>query len=262
MVKMHVMTMCPDSSHYDPPDLSHTDWSMIYSARGEGGEGGEPESDAMERLINRYWPSVYAYVRRAGRDVHQAADLTQGFVCDVMLGRRILSEADPARGRFRSLLLQSIKHYLHERHRHDTRIRRAPDGGQPLNLRTTDLERLASPGAPTAEAAFSARWGATLIESVLKQVHEECIADCLEAHWAIFEARVVRPMLFGESPAAYPGLIERLAVESASQAANMMVTVKRRFARTMQEEVARTVREPWQVQEELNALMRDLECPG
>ncbi len=48
----------------------------------------EAAADALERLVRRYWSAVYAYVRRSGRDVHEAADLTQGFVCDIIISRR------------------------------------------------------------------------------------------------------------------------------------------------------------------------------
>ena len=98
-----------------------------------------------------------------------------------------------------------------------------------------------------------------MIESVLDQVRASCMEDSLESHWAVFEARVVQPMLFGGEPVGYEELLDRLGLDSASQAANMMITVKRRFARVLHEEVAATVTEPWQVKEELSALMRDLE---
>ena len=50
--------------------------------------------------------------------------------------------------------------------------------------------------------------------------------------------------------------------KDAAQAANMMITVKRRFAKALYEEVGRTVGSPAEVEDELNALLRTLERTG
>ena len=39
----------------------------------------------------------------------------------------------------------------------------------------------------------------------------------------------------------------------------MMITVKRRFARALYQEIGRTVTEPAQIEDELHELLRDLE---
>ena len=98
-------------------------------------------------------------------------------------------------------------------------------------------------------------------EEVLEQARRACIADGFEAHWVVFEQRVVRPMLFGAKPASYKSLVERLDLDDRSQAANMMITVKRRFARALYQEIGRTVIDPEQIEDELNELLRDLERP-
>ena len=67
-----------------PSEASQTDWSMIYdAARGEP----EPSAEAWDLLGRRYWPAIYAYIRSSGRNIDDASDLTQGFVCDVLIGR-------------------------------------------------------------------------------------------------------------------------------------------------------------------------------
>ncbi|MCH8165347.1 MAG: sigma-70 family RNA polymerase sigma factor, partial [Planctomycetes bacterium] len=110
---------------------SHTDWSLIVEA-GHTDEQGA--GDALERLMRRYWPAVYAYIRSTGRDVHESADLTQGFVCDVIISRRLCAGADPHRGRFRNLLLSAVKNYLRQQHRHERRTLRNPQRQNPLKL--------------------------------------------------------------------------------------------------------------------------------
>jgi DNA-directed RNA polymerase specialized sigma24 family protein len=241
--------------HGDDPSMTKTDWSMIHDAISD-----DPEvsaADAMDQIARRYWPAVYAYIRSTGRDTHEAADLTQGFMCDVVLGRRLLSMADPKRGRFRSLLQTALRNYLHERHRHATTQTR---GGN-MQAVALDSKVLASADAMATSSpddAFVMQWSAMLVRRVVDRVRSACLGDGLEPHWQVFEARVVRPMLFGDPPVSYPDLVTRLELKDTAQAANMTVTVKRRFASALCLEVSRTVRDPDDVKAELGELMNAL----
>jgi len=214
--------------------------------------------EALERLVRRYWAAVYAYIRRTGRDVHEAADLTQGFVCDIIISRRLCDHADPQRGRFRTLLRSAVKNYLHEKYRTD-RKRSLELDGPPLPLEDAQVQ---GSTRETPDQAFCYQWSATLIRQVLTQVKASCEADGLDAHWTVFEHRVVRPMLFDEPPTDHATLVKQLSLKDEPQSANMMITVKRRFARALYQEIGRTVIDPQQIEDELNELLHDLERPG
>lgn len=257
---LYLMTMDEHTSEFsfDPASgASQTDWSLI----GDVALGAADAEEARAALIERYWPAVYAFVRKSGRDVHDAADLAQGFVVDVMIRRRLFEGADQTRGKFRTFLLRSLKNYMHERHRYDTRRRRSDEGRRPVRFSEATLAEMEVRSARTPEAAFAAQWSAGLVRRVLARVREQCEQDGFESHWVVFEARVVRPMLHSDAPTPYEALIQRLDLDDASQASNMMITVKRRFARELREEVGRTVPDPMFIEEELSALLRDLEQP-
>jgi DNA-directed RNA polymerase specialized sigma24 family protein len=240
---------------------SHTNWALIHdAARGDPLPGGAGPDQAMEQLVRRYWPSVFAYIRKTGRDVHEASDLTQGFVCDVLLGRQLLKSADPERGRFRALLMSTLQNYLHETHRFENRKKRSIVF-RPLPLDEKALASADNADSHSPEHAFTSEWGATLVRRVLDRVRNDCVASSLDVHWAVFEARVVRPMLFSDPPLPYPHLIDRFKLKDSGQAANMMVTVKRRFVQALIDEVAATVNDPMQVEEELRDLLREVERP-
>lgn len=235
-----------------------TNWPMIFEAAGSDDEA---SARALEQLARRYWPAVFAYVRSSGHDIHEASDLTQGFVCDVMIGRKLFNEADPKRGRFRTLLLCSLKNYIRERHRYATRKKRSNNGRSPLSLDQSDTDMVVVARGQTPEEAFNSQWSATLIREVLDSVRRTCIADGMEAHWVVFECRVVRPMLFGEKPMSYRELVERLELDDRSQAANMMITIKRRFARALLAEAGRTMSDPDRARLEIMDMLNLLEKP-
>jgi RNA polymerase sigma-70 factor (ECF subfamily) len=236
------------------PGASQTDWSLIAAAVVEPDFRGS----ATERLSRRYWPAIYAYCRSMGLGTDEASDVTQGFICDVVLERGLLAAADPARGRFRNLLLTALANYVRDRHRWASRARRAPSGGPPLSLDGAGLPPAASPGR-TPEQAFTAQWASVLVRDVLEQVRRACLAGGLDRHWTLFEQRVARPMLHGGDPTPYESLIRQLGIKDVGTAANMVITVKRRVAAGMREEVARTVEQPAEVDAELRELLRVLE---
>ncbi|MHC5024585.1 MAG: RNA polymerase sigma factor [Planctomycetota bacterium] len=243
----------------DPCDDSggpyQTDWSMLHEAIREGDEA----DMVLARVLQRYWPAVFGYLRAWGVNEDEACDITQGFMCDVVLGRRLLEAADPNRGRFRSLLLGSLRHYLSDVHRRRQAQKRRPQGHQVLALEEVGANGTVPDGTAAPEQVFCAQWGRTLVRRVLDRVRRQCLDDGMQTHWAVFEARVVRPMLFGDEPLEYRELRRRLPLTSDSQGPNMMVTVKRRFVAALTQEVALTVSDPDEVADEIADLLRDLE---
>ncbi len=85
-----------------------THWSVVLAA---GSEDTPEALAALERLCRTYWYSLYAYVRRQGNSPDDAQDLTQGFFAQ-LLARHSLATVAPEKGRFRSFLLASVRHFV------------------------------------------------------------------------------------------------------------------------------------------------------
>ena len=250
------MSNTDHNSKQDPSGFwPRTSWSRIELLDSDR----QSDNHAIyDELIQRYWPAVYAYVRSTGRSVDEASDLTQGFICDIILTRQLFHAANRARGRFRSLLLAALKNYIRERHRFETRVRR---GGRAVLIPLDVVEQVTATSrrSTAPDEAFQIEWAGALIRHVLDVCQRACRADGLSTHWEIFEARVVRPALTGEKAISYEALTFRLGLPDAAQAANMMVTAKRRFARYLQDEISSTVDEPIAAPRELTSLLRALE---
>src|SRR5262245_52303642 len=112
--------------------MSHflsTHWSLVLAA---GQAGTAQSAQALAELCRKYWPPVYAYIRRRVPDVHEAQDLTQEFFARV-LENHALGKADPQRGRFRSFLLTAVKNFLaNERDR--ARAQKRGGGRAPISF--------------------------------------------------------------------------------------------------------------------------------
>ncbi len=235
--------------------VSKTDWSLIRDAASPEAETAQR---AMEQVARRYWPAIYNFIRYKGFDQDAAADLTQKFMTDVVIGRRLCETANPDRGRFRSLLMTAVHNFVRQESR-PTRARR--EARRQVALDDAELAGAAA-DASTPESAFSTTWAAMLVRKVLTRVRDECRRDGLESHWTVFDRRIARPLLLGDDPEPYHSLVDRLDLDNAGQASNMVVTVKRRFARAMMDEVGATVDDPASSAEELADLVRDLERPS
>lgn len=145
-------------------------WSLIARATGNDRESSQL---AMEDLCQRYWYSLYAFIRRQVPTATEAEDVTQGFFAH-LLEREVIASADRERGRFRCYLLSCCRNFL-ENHRR--RQRTIKHGGQATVL-SFDFGNAATryamePGDPVdAEALFLRRWAYTLIEETFTSLED------------------------------------------------------------------------------------------
>jgi len=100
-----------------------THWSVVLSVRDS-----DPRraADALGRLCQTYWYPIYSSARRAGDSHHEAEDLTQSFLAHI-LGRSLLAGVSPTKGKFRSFLLTSFRHFKGNEHRRRQAIKRGGD---------------------------------------------------------------------------------------------------------------------------------------
>lgn len=139
-----------------------TRWSLIETARGD-----PPHArDALESLCRAYRPPVLAYVRRSGYNQAEAEDLTQDFFVD-FLRRGWYAQADPRNGRFRALLLVTLRRFLIDHHAQAGARKRG--GGQ--HAVAVDPDTL--PDQDNPERAFTRMWMQTVIEHATTQLQRE-----------------------------------------------------------------------------------------
>ena len=166
--------MAREKSGGFPPggqQFATTRWSIVRAA----GDSRSPSCRAaLEDLCQAYWPPIYAYIRRRGYDTAEAQDLTEGFFADLLEGKR-LKGARPERGRFRSLILASVRNYLANEW---DRTRAQKRGGESvvLVLDFDDEEnqyQVAATEQETPDQLFERRWAITLLHRVMKQLRME-----------------------------------------------------------------------------------------
>ena len=235
--------------------MTQTNWELIRDAA----SGSATARASLDAVMKRAWPAVYAYIRASGRRSEEATELTQAFICDVMLARRLLEKADQGRGRFRTLLLGAVRNYLADVHRRQTAQSRAPRTGL-VAIDAGDegsgaLVGEASSGqeSTSPERAFHARYVAGLIRSASERLQRELEADGDAASWEIFRLRVLQGAFQGMAP-SYEEIAPRLGLDRGQCAAKLLVT-KRRFASILMDELRATVEDPSDVETEVSELL-------
>jgi len=219
-----------------------------------GQEASPQAASALEELCRNYWYPLYAYARRQGQSSADAQDLTQQFFA-VFLEKKYFGLANPDRGRFRSFLLGSFKHFLaNEYHRSRT----AKRGGKCAFVSWEETEAEAhymnEPAAElTPDKLFEQAWALTLLHKVMEKLREEhAQAEKKE----IFEALEV--LITGEkSEVTYQAIGERLNMSES--AVKMAVSrLRKRYGEMLRNEIAQTLAEPAGIEDELRHLLHAL----
>ena len=176
----------------------------------------------------------------------------QGFFAR-LLEKGDLAAADSRRGRFRSFLLASCSHYLANQADHEHAAKR---GGDRVKIAIDQLDGQARYALEpshnlTAERLFERQWALTVLERVIGRLDSEMAAAGKSSQ---FEA--LRPALLGEGERVpYREIAARLGLtEEAARAA--ATRLRRRYRQFLREEVAGTLGDPDDVDDEIRELFR------
>lgn len=225
-----------------------TQWTAVVTA----GEDSSLEArQALEQLCSTYWYPLYAYVRRQGHAVEDAQDLTQEFFAR-FLDRKYLRLADRHRGRFRTFLLTSLKHFLINEWNKAKREKRG--GGREVLSIDEELAESRFTAEPATEqpsdAFYDRRWAAILLEHALEALRGEFDRA---GKRELFER--LKVYVWGEKSAlTHAAMADQLGMtEGAVKVA--VHRLRQRYGELLRAEVALTVTTPVEAEEELRYLV-------
>ena len=222
-----------------------TRWSVVLRA------GKDDSQEALAQLCRDYWYPLYAFVRRRGRSMEDAQDVTQAFFLHVIEGQ-MLTRASAGQGRFRSYLLGALQNFLANEYRRGQTQKRG--GGATLvsidDMQAEERFALEPVDAMTPEMQFERSWAFALLERVCVRLGE----DYAQAGRAgLFEK--LQPYLAGKAQmAGYEELGRELAM-SASAVAVAIHRMRRWYGELLRDEISHTVASPEEVEEEIAYLL-------
>jgi RNA polymerase sigma factor (sigma-70 family) len=224
-----------------------TQWSVVLTAQGAS----PAAQEALEKLCRVYWRPLYGFVRRQGHAPEEAEDLTQGFFAQ-LLERRDLDVVRREKGRLRSYLLVSLKHFLtNERHR-AMAIKRG--GGRSLipleELKSAERAALEPADNLTADLVYERHWALQVLEQVLARLREE---RRVTGDTVLFEQ--LEKVLADEPDRPSQAEIAAELGMSENAVKQAIHRLRERYRQILRDEIAQTVTAPGDVEDELRHLI-------
>jgi RNA polymerase sigma-70 factor (ECF subfamily) len=223
---------------------------VVLEAQGES----PAAQEALEKLCRVYWWPLYGFVRRQGYTPEEAQDLTQGFF-ELLLERRDLNAVRQEKGRLRSFLLASLKHFMANERRDAATIKRG--GGRTLipldGIASDDSSEFDRSDMLSVDLLYDRRWAFTVLDRVFARLREESQgsagAPLLERLNTLLSEEPDRP---SQAEIAREFGMTENAVKQAFH------RLRQRYRQLLREEVAHTVATPAEIEDELRHLIAAL----
>ena len=230
-----------------------THWTVILQA-GQA-DADEAARKALATFSEAYWPPLYTFIRRRGYPPADAQDIVQGFFVH-LFEQNTLSRADQEKGRLRSFLLGSLQKYLLKQRERMRSIKRG--GNQQLvsfDLHLPETEAAMQATAHLSEVScYDLAWASTIAKRSWQLLRETLVAEG-KAQWL----DELKPFVAGVG--AVPPNQEEVAARFGVPVATLrrwLSRLRQRYRELLRAEVASTVSDPADVDEELHYLHRIL----
>jgi DNA-directed RNA polymerase specialized sigma24 family protein len=227
-----------------------TQWSVV--GRAVGRNDGE-SMRALSSLCESCWYPIYAYFRRAGRDFHDAEDLTQGFFAH-LLEKGTFATADPSKGKLRTFLLTCARNFLNDEYGRAEALKRGRGILTSFDAARAEGRYVKEPVDDLSpDRLFQRRWAFAVLEHSLRDLREEFTAS---GKGETFKA--LRPFLgFGPEPEKRYEDVSRTLGVPVGTLKNQVFRLRERWRELLFDEVRATLDEPSpeEIKEELKELL-------
>lgn len=226
-----------------------THWTLVLRA-GQA-ESTESAQQALSAFCEAYWPPLYAFLRHRGYASTDAQDLAQAFFAR-LLEQNTLSHADQEKGRLRTFLLGSLQNFLINEHDRARALKRG--GGHQILSFDEHLPEAEAAMLATAHLndvnCYDLTWASNVVTRAWQHLHEVFAAEG-KAQWL----DELKPFVAGgtTTPPNQEEVAARLGVPIATLR-TWLSRLRQRYRDSLRAEVASTVSDPADVDEELRYL--------
>ena len=213
----------------------------------------ESARKALAIFSEAYWPPLYTFVRRRGYSPADAQDVVQGFF-EHLLKQGALSRADQEKGRLRTFLLSSIQNFFLKQRRDMHTLKRG--GGQQFVSFEALLPKTEASMNATAHlndiSSYDVAWASAVVGRAWTNLRESFAAED-KRKWV----DELKPFIAGGTGALpnQEDVAKRLGVPIATFRV-WLTRLRQRYRDALRAEVASTVSDPADVDDELQYLYR------
>ena len=218
-------------------------------------ESSESAQQALAGFCDSYWPPLYTFLRHRGYPSPDAQDLVQSFFA-YLLKQNSLIRADRQKGRLRTFLLGSLENFLFNEYDRARALKRG--GGRQMvsieeHLPDAEAAMLATSHLSDADC-YDFVWASNIVSRAWQQLQNEFVAEG-KAEWL----EELKPFVAGGrvKPPNQEEAAARLGVPIATLR-TWLSRLRQRYRESLRMEVARTVSDPADIDQELQYLYRIL----
>ena len=239
-----------DPTSAGPVAFNTTHWSVVLEAQGES----PAAQEALEDLCRTYWRPIYGFVRREGAKPEEAKDITQGFFA-LILERKDFNSVRREKGRLRSFLLASLKHFMANQRRDAATIKRG--GGRtvlPLDgIECYEVSEIDRGDTLSPDLLYDRRWAFTVLDRVFARLRDESQRSLNPPL-----LQRLNTLLSDEPDRPSQGEIAREFGMTENAVKQAFHRLRQRYRQLLREEVAHTVATPAEIEDELRHLIAAL----
>jgi len=230
-----------------------TRWTLILSARQS--DSTEIAEKALSNFCEAYWPPLYAFLRHRGHASPEAQDLVQGFFAH-MLEQNTLSRADQKKGRLRTFLLGSLQNFLCNEYDRARALKRG--GDRKIVSIEEHLPEVEASMMETAYVSDSRSYDLVWASHIVKRAWQH-LETAFETEGKAEWLEVLRPFVAGggRTPLSQEEAAAKLGVPIATLR-TWLSRLRQRYREALRTEVANTVSDPAEVDQELHYLYQIL----
>ena len=210
-----------------------------------------------------YYGPVELFVQRYRGGADDTRDLTHEFFARLLEGNS-LGQVDRTRGRFRSYLLGAVKNFLCDQNDRERTLKRG--GGQVLQSLDQPMRQdefgdsisrdIATPRGFPPDAWFDRKWALAVVEQAIATLRTEAESNGEFVRFEVLQRWLV-------TPSGHNTVIEAARALNLSEGAFKVAVhrLRKRYRQLVVDQIASTVDDPVEVQDELNYLINAMTSP-
>ncbi len=227
-----------------------TRWTLISQIKNLQDES---SSKLRDELYRDYWQPIYCYIYNKCHNIELTYDLTQEFFAKCIIENNLFAKAEKCRGKFRGLLITTLKHFLVSENRQKNSTIKQPEKGI-VSIDSLDHVQLAAavPANMNEEDSFNYSWIHSILSNVSKRLEIYYQERNNYHYWQAFQLRVLDPIQKNTPPATMSEIVTQTVITNETQASNIIASVKRKFRVELRNHIREYVNSENEVNEELS----------
>ncbi|MFH1232122.1 MAG: sigma-70 family RNA polymerase sigma factor [Planctomycetota bacterium] len=231
--------------------FKETQWTNILRVKNKSSLG---YNETLNQFISIYWKPIYFYIRRSGKDIETAKDLTQEFFT-VFLEKDFIKDVERSKGRFRSFMLAALQHFLSKQRERESTQKR---GGGKIAFSLEDLISddtkfdIQDKTQATPEKIFIQEWALTILHNALENLHQEYQAQSRARYFDVLKSYLSASM-GKDQKVTYTDIAKKLGI-SENDVTNYLHRARRRYREFIEDEIKKYVADEIELKEELKVL--------